>query len=109
MSDGINLQNLSATINDLLIVNQLTSDHIALLQAMATVHVARQIELLTESLSVGNTKLSHEKCKSCGKGIGGVCGACHCYCPTVHESVRRQVLAVEVEPEDNGDFRGDRQ
>lgn len=83
-----------------------------LLQALATLHVTRQIERLADAtyevaatIADKNVGISftptvnascvqhkdcalpagHEKCKTCSKGIGGVCAACHCYCPTMRD------------------------
>lgn len=115
-ADSANMINLSERITKLLTESTTPSERAALLQAMATLHVARQTERLADMAWLNNVKTvgnkpykyegplageknktdkqlhearcvqhvacdlpaGHEKCKSCGKGIGGVCGACHC-------------------------------
>lgn len=80
---------------------------VSVYQALATAHVANETRKLRHHfelhhLNVGNQSYcvqhrdcaepaGHEKCKSCGKGIGGVCSACHCYCPTVNVESTVQV------------------
>jgi hypothetical protein len=38
----------------------------------------------------------HEKCPKCGKGIGGVCGACHCAFPRNDLEIAERRIAAQA-------------
>lgn len=58
----------------------------------------RLAEQMLENLrdNVGEQPINIEKCKTCGKGIGGVCGACHCYCPSVQILDHQSSCALDM-------------
>lgn len=61
---------------------------VAAYNAQGLQRIAAALELLSKAKSVGtqlcvqhedcDQPAGHEKCPGCAKGIGGVCGACHC-------------------------------